>query len=256
VEGSVVTRAATFVTRVWNDFFFTGFSLESLALLRICFGSGLLVFHLTQFPFVFQINPFGRAYRLLEPMWHFELLGIEWHYPLLSCAAFLILILATVGVITGYRTRLSIAIVLIGIFYLKGVRDSFTGDVHHRYLVPTHMLFLLLLSRCGDARSFDARRRGTPRVVEEWEASWPIKAMQLYTVSFYFWAAIAKMPRSDQGREGEVDYCRARCRRMRSSVNAPAQVSMSADGSGTVMPTLLPFPLPVHTLPKLFCHTL
>jgi hypothetical protein len=42
----------------------------------------------------------------------------------------------------------------------------------------------------------DARRllkRGTLRVVEEWEATWPIKAGQLYLCFFYFGSAIAKL---------------------------------------------------------------
>ena len=43
--------------------------------------------------------------------------------------------------------------------------------------------------------SLDARRRrkqGSARPIEEWEASWPIKAGQLYIALFYFWSAIAK----------------------------------------------------------------
>ena len=60
------------------------------------------------------------------------------------------------------------------------------------------MLFMLLLSRCGDVRSLDVRRRQVIPV-EEWQASWPIKAMQVYTVSFYFWSAWAKMRMSGWG---------------------------------------------------------
>lgn len=186
-------RSMDRLRRTWDEFFFTGFSVESLALLRICFGVGLFFFHWSQFNFVFEIDPSGAHYRYLEPMWHFDLLGIEWHHPVLSYLAFVLLLLATIAMVAGYRTRLAIALVLLGIFYLKGVRDSFTGDVHHRYLVPAHMLFLLLLSRCGCARSIDERRRAVPSVVAEWQASWPIKAMQVYCVSFYFWAGVAKL---------------------------------------------------------------
>ena len=41
----------------------------------------------------------------------------------------------------GKWTKPSIIFMVIFIFYLKGVRDSFAGDVHHRYLVPVTMLF-------------------------------------------------------------------------------------------------------------------
>ena len=82
---------------------------------------------------------------------------------------------------------------ILCIFYLKGVRDSFAGDVHHRYLIPMQLLLFLLLSRCGDARSLDLRRRASVTPPAEWEASWPIKAMQVYCASFYLWSIIAKL---------------------------------------------------------------
>jgi len=30
-------------------------------------------------------------------------------------------------------------------------------------------------------------------MIEPWEASWPLRAMQLYIVMFYFWALVAKV---------------------------------------------------------------
>jgi hypothetical protein len=99
--------------------------------------------------------------------------------------------------ILGYRTRLSIGLQILLIFYLQGARDSVTGDEHHRYLVPIQMLFFLLLSACGRARSLDARRSpqlaAAGRATPEWQASWPIKAMQVYCASFYFWSVLAKL---------------------------------------------------------------
>jgi hypothetical protein len=177
---------------VFESFFFRGFSGESLALLRIYFGVGLLFFHITQFVQIIRLDPTGPQFRFLEPMWHFQLLGIDSHLPIATPIAFAVLMGATLMMIFGKWTRTSIVIVITMIFYLKGVRDSFTGDVHHRYLVPMQMLFLLLLSKCSARYSADARKR--PRqVVEEWQASWPIKAMQVYCASFYFWAILAKL---------------------------------------------------------------
>lgn len=181
--------------RAWNDFWFTGFSVQSLGMLRICLGIGLLFFHVTQFWTLFQVEPSGAHFYFVKPIWYFELLGIERNSPVAAYAGFAVLQLATLSMVLGYRTRLSIALVLLMIFYLKGVRDSFTGGVHHRYLVPTQILFFLLLSRCGDAYSLDARRSGgrPGEAVQEWQASWPIKAMQVYCASFYFWSVIAKL---------------------------------------------------------------
>ena len=55
------------------------------------------------------------------------------------------------------------------------------------------MLFLFLLSKCGKAHSRDARQLHLAEGVQEWEASWPIKTMQLYVALFYFWSVIAKV---------------------------------------------------------------
>jgi hypothetical protein len=55
------------------------------------------------------------------------------------------------------------------------------------------ILFLFLLSKCGQVHSRDARQPRHSGGVQEWEASWPIKMMQLYVALFYFWSVIAKV---------------------------------------------------------------
>lgn len=180
------------LSRAWNQFFFTGFSGESLGLLRMYIGCGLLFFHTYQFATVLSLNPVGSMYYFIEPIWYFHLLGIQYHIPALSFAVYGLLMGATVSMMKGKWTRTSILVVILCIFYLKGVRDSFSGDVHHRYIIPMQMLFLFLLSKCGEAHSRDAAHSKFPPV-QEWEASWPIKTMQLYVALFYFWSVIAKV---------------------------------------------------------------
>ncbi len=181
------------IRRPWNGFFYEGFSGESLGLLRLYFGCVFLIYHVLQFHELLTLNPIGAQFYFLEPMWHFGLLGIDHHVPFLTFVVFALLMVSTVTMALGKYTRTSIVIVILCIFYLKGVRDSFTGDVHHRYLVPMQMLFLLLLSKCGPAHSRAERARTVKSTVQEWEASWPIKTMQLYCAFFYFWSVIAKM---------------------------------------------------------------
>ena len=111
--------------------------------------------------------------------------------PWLSFVAAFLLMASTVTFTVGKWTRASIVMVLLCIFYLKGVRDSVTGDVHHRYVALVQILFFLLLSRCGDVLSWDGRRKREARV-SEWEASWPIRAAQVYLAFFYFFAIVAK----------------------------------------------------------------
>ena len=180
--------------QIWNDFFYTGFSAESLGLLRLYFGFCLIPFHFSQFAdHLATLDPFGPAFYFTRPMWHFDLLGLHYHLPLVSFVVFAVLIAATLSMAVGKWTRLSIGVVIVCIFYLKGVRDSFTGDVHHRYFIPIHMLFFLLLSQSGATHSWDARTRPFASPLSDWQASWPIKAMQVYCVSFYVWSLIAKL---------------------------------------------------------------
>ena len=180
------------VSQAWSQFFFRGFSGESLGLLRMYIGCGLLFFHTYQFATVLGLNPTGAMFYFIEPIWYFHLLGIQYHIPALSFVVYALLMSATVSMIMGKWTRTSILVVILCIFYLKGVRDSFSGDVHHRYIIPMQMLFLFLLSRCGEAHSRDSRHGASPPL-QEWEASWPIKMMQLYVALFYFWSVIAKV---------------------------------------------------------------
>ncbi|MCA9499191.1 MAG: hypothetical protein KC588_08350 [Nitrospira sp.] len=181
------------INRIWNQFFFTGFSGASLGLLRMYIGIGLLFFHTYQFATVLTLNPIGAMYYFVEPICYFKLLGIQYHIPALSFVMYIILMYATVLMIAGKNTRTSILVIILCIFYLKGVRDSFSGDVHHRYIIPMQILFLFLLSKCGEVHSRDARQRHIHEGIQEWEASWPIKTMQLYVALFYIWSVIAKV---------------------------------------------------------------
>jgi len=180
-------------SRIWNQFFFTGFSGESLGLLRMYIGVGLLFFHTYQFATVLSVNPIGVMNYYIEPIWYFKVLGIQYHVPALSFVLYAILMGATTAMIVGKSTRTSLVVIILCIFYLKGVRDSFSGDVHHRYIIPMQILFLFLLSKCGQVHSRDARHLHNPGGIQEWEASWPIKTMQLYVALFYFWSVIAKV---------------------------------------------------------------
>ncbi len=203
------------VRHAWNNFFYQGFSADSLGLWRIYFGCGLFFYHFSQFGSLLTLDPTGASFYYLDPMWPFGPLGIQYHPPLLSFIVFAILLVATIGMILGKWTRTSIVVIILCIFYLKGVRDSVAGDYHHRYVVLVNILFLFLLSKCGQVRSLDERLSSIKHRVLDWEASWPIKAMQVYVACFYLWAIIAKFRVSgwewfaDGGRLQEVMLSRS-----------------------------------------------
>lgn len=174
-----------------GGFFYGGYSEENLALFRIYFGCLLFLYHIPQFATLFTIDPWGASFHYVDPIWYFEVLGIDRTVPWLSLPVGLLLFASTVSMTLGKWTRTSIVVVLICIFYLKGVRDSATGDDHHRYVVLVNILFFLLLSRCGEAV---VRRRSAAggQAVQDWQASWPIRAAQVYVAFFYFFAIVAK----------------------------------------------------------------
>ena len=180
------------IERAWNWFFYVGYSGDSLGALRALLGGGLLLYHISQFPHVLILDPNGARAQFIEPIWYFVYLGIDTHIPWLNIPIFILMMLATVFFMIGKWTKPSILVMVICIFYLKGVRDSFAGDVHHRYLVPVTMLFFFFFSKCNHRFALDAKKY-KDKVVEEWEASWPIRASQAYIVMFYFWAVVAKL---------------------------------------------------------------
>ena len=191
-RASTLPKDGNWVERVWDWYFYTGYSGDSLGALRAIFGAGLLLYHITQFPHVLALSPTGAKTHFIEPIWYFELLGISTHIPWLSIPVFILMMAATVCFMIGKWTKPSILVLFICICYLKGVRDSFAGDVHHRYIVPVTLLFLFFFSKCHQHFAVDAKGKTYP-AIEEWEASWPIRTAQTYIVLHYFWAIVAKL---------------------------------------------------------------
>jgi len=181
----------------WSGYIFGGYSAESLGLFRIWFAFGMIFYNMSQVLFLFWIDPLGKAFYFTDPIWYFRLVGLHVHVPWVTYAAIATLFASTVTLGLGYRTRWSLVVLFISIAYVQGVRDSFDGDVHHRYVVPANAIIVFLFSRCGDVLSLDARRHRrqgrllTP--VEEWAASWPLRVIQIYVAFYYFFAAVAKL---------------------------------------------------------------
>jgi hypothetical protein len=175
-----------------HRFLFEGSSPERLAATRILLGLGLIPFFWMQYDSVLDFALSGPRWYYLDPVWYFDALGLRRHAPWLAVAGFAALLCALPAFALGLRTRAAALAILVLVLFLKGARDSVAGDIHHRELVPFHALLFFALSRCGDVYSCDARWRPSS-AVREWEASWPIRASQLYVASFYWWSGFAKL---------------------------------------------------------------
>ncbi len=179
----------------WNSVWFAGqYSVENLGLIRIWMGFSLIILNFSQFISLVTIDVFGPSFHYIEPIWYFDLLGIDRVSPLMNYVGFFLLQIACITMMLGYKTRISIITIIICIFYLKGVRDSAAGDVHHRYLMWINVLLMLLISRSNEILSLDGLKGALgKRPIEAWEAHWPIKMMQVYVCFFYFFSAVAKV---------------------------------------------------------------
>ena len=176
----------------FDRFLFDWFPAESLGALRLYFGIGLALYVLTQYPQLFILDAFGPQFHYTVPIWYFHALGIERNVPWLAWPVALATLAACLCFAFGKWTRPAIVAIIIGIFILKGMRDSFSGDVHHREVPIFALLILFFFSKCGRTFGIDARRKGWPAIAA-WESSWPIRAMQVYIAMFYFWALMAKL---------------------------------------------------------------
>lgn len=175
-----------------DRFLFDWHSPGALGVVRFYFGLGLAIYLYLQFDQVLRIDITGAEFHYTRPIWYFGLLGIDHNVPWLDFVAMLILIVACLAFAFGRWTRPAILVILLAIFYLKGVRDSFSGDVHHRAAPIVALLILFLFSKCGQSFGIDARRKNLPPL-EAWESSWPLRAMQVYIAMFYFWGLVAKL---------------------------------------------------------------
>lgn len=176
-----------------SGFFFTGYSAESLGALRVLLCAGLILLHVDQLANLLSYDLDGPGFYYAQPIWYFEILGIEQHRPLAGMLAYWSILALSVSAGAGLFTRTSLTLLCLLILYAKGARDSVAGDVHHRYLIPIHFLFLLAVSESGRVFSLDAFRARSRASLESWQASWPIRTMQLYCCLFYFAGGVAKL---------------------------------------------------------------
>ena len=173
-------------------FFFDWHEAGALGAVRFYFGLGLAIYLHIQFDQNLKIDAFGAHFHFTRPIWYFSLLGIDTNVPWISFIVMPLLTLACLLFAFGKWTKPAIIAIIIGIFYMKGVRDSFSADVHHREIPIFALLVLFLFSKCDRMFGIDARRKNLP-AIEPWEASWPLRAMQVYIAMFYFWALVAKV---------------------------------------------------------------
>lgn len=178
--------------RFIDRFFFDWFEADTLGAVRFYFGLGLFLYLGSQYPQLLILDTFGPGFQYTIPIWYFQVLGITHNISWLIIPVYLAMLAACLFFAFGKWTKPAIIAILITMFYLKGVRDSFSGDVHHREIPVFALLILFLVAKSDRMFGIDARRK-LLAPIERWEASWPLRAMQVYIAMFYFWALFAKL---------------------------------------------------------------
>ena len=154
-----------------------------LAVFRILFGSLMLIALIR-----FWVN--GWIHTLyIEPEFHFKYYGFSWvtDFGNYTYLLYLICIIAALGIILGYRYRLSIFLFFLLFTYTELIDK--TTYLNHYYFTSC-IAFLLCFLPAAHYFSLDALKK---KKTIEAIPSWMIDGIKLFLCIVYFYAGIAKI---------------------------------------------------------------
>ncbi|MFD1553033.1 HTTM domain-containing protein [Putridiphycobacter roseus] len=168
-----------------NAFLFRPTSAAPLAVFRVIFGLMTLY---SSFRFLSK----GWVDTLyIQPKFHFTYYGFEWIKPFGATGMYLVfflLIISALGILLGYRYRLSILLFFLCFTYIE-LLDK-TTYLNHYYFVSL-VSFLMLFLPANAYFSLDVYYK---RVKEQREIPfWTIAILQFQLGAVYFFAGIAKL---------------------------------------------------------------
>jgi Vitamin K-dependent gamma-carboxylase len=184
-----MTRAA----EAWDRFWFGRLPTSTLALVRVAFGLVTLVFAASLAP---SLGPFFHEdgifpTRLPAAKWGVWTLLDPFTSDLAVLAVFLALVVASVCLILGYRTRLAAAATFVCLMSLER-RNPFIFNSGHGLLRLISLY--LMLAPSGASLSLDRLRTARDRFWEFPErAAWPLRLMQVQLSAMYITAAWDKL---------------------------------------------------------------
>lgn len=165
-----------------NEFLFKEVSIAPLVTFRIVF-SFLILFSTLRFLFN------GWVYSIyIEPKFHFTFYGFEWVKVLPGnwmYLPFILLIFASIGMLIGWKYKLSAVIAFLSFLYVELVDKS--TYLNHYYFVSL-VLFLLIFVPANANFSLDSRKKATKTVPR-----WSIFIFQFQLAVVYFYAGLAKI---------------------------------------------------------------
>lgn len=187
-------RRTRSVADAWNRFWFEPGPAVRLGLARAAFCIVAFFFYLPH-----DFSEWATATPFWMPIWTFQTL----HLPVVSSASLVVAQAVWKGALAlsglGLFTRASTLLAAILGTYLLGLPHNFGATQHYDTLV-VFVLWILVFSRAGDARSLDAlraRARGEARRPSiDGEYTWPIRALWVLTALMFFGAGTSKLRHS------------------------------------------------------------
>lgn len=158
-------------------------SAAPLAVFRIAFGLLMLV-SLIRFLAYGWVEKF-----YIEPIFHFKYFGFEWvqtwgNYTYLL---FAVAMVACVGIILGYRYRLSMLLFFLSFSYIELIDK--TTYLNHYYFISLLSFVLIFLPLHGFF-SLDADRKGKAYTLAP---AWTLDCIKICLGLVYFYAGLAKL---------------------------------------------------------------
>lgn len=168
-----------------NAMLFRQVNIAPLVVFRLVFGA-LLFFGTLRF-----ISKGWVAELYIDPPFHFTYLGFDWVKPLPGewmYLPFILMILASVGIILGAFYRLSTTLFFVAFTYVE-LLDK-TNYLNHYYFVSL-MVFLMIFLPAHHLFSVDAYRK--PDLQTTKAAWWQIFILRFQLGVVYFFAGLAKL---------------------------------------------------------------
>ena len=165
--------------------FFQKTDVRQLAIFRIFVGAWILTDYIVDLLMGWVKTDY------VDPLLHFPFIGFEWITPWPGIGMyvhFCLVALAGLGILLGYRYRLSLALFFVGHLYVFFIDIVYNLNKTYLYLLLVFLLFFMDAHRYW---SLDAVRK--PSIIRKYVPRWNLLVFQFMFVLIYTYSGISKL---------------------------------------------------------------
>lgn len=185
-----------FLKEKWDNFFFKPIAPDTIGLFRIVFGTVVFLAVLGRYPYrelFYGENGIVSSASTARFFPNYPFLFFRWapeSDPALNYF-FIALMLATVSLIVGFKTRLSSVLVFLGLISLSN-RNFFIDNAGDDLMRIN--CFFLMFSQAGKAFSVDRLLENKKGIKQTLVSPWAQRMLQLQVAYLYLNTALLKLP--------------------------------------------------------------